>query len=109
MVTESEIPNYRFNPDVLQKYRENDFLQNWLPNASEENEKNFWLAVNNAKKPVKRTITKIIRVKYYDTRGNEIPEHDTDAIHDIAEGRKVVYYHEEVVEKDEKKVMRKIR
>jgi hypothetical protein len=37
MVTESEIPNYRFNPVVLQKYRENDFLQNWLPNASEDN------------------------------------------------------------------------
>jgi hypothetical protein len=29
----------------------------------------------------------------------EILEHDTDAIHDIAEGRKVVYYHEEKVQK----------
>ncbi len=49
------------------------------------------------------------RVKYYDTRGNEIPEHDADAIHDMAEGRKILHYHEEKVEKEEKKVIRKIK
>lgn len=49
-------------------------------------------------------------VRYYDTLGHEIPWHDTDAIHDIAEGRKIVHYHEEKVEKEEeKKAIRKIR
>ena len=40
------------------------------------------------------------KVKYCDARGNEIPEDDTDAMHDIAEGRKILHYHEDKVEKE---------
>jgi len=36
------------------------------------------------------------KIKYFDSRGTEIPEHDKDAMADIAEGRKIHYYDEKV-------------
>lgn len=60
---EEQVHLYKFHPKVLAAMKEANVLQDYLPKASEENEKNFWLMVEDAKKPVNRFITKLIRVK----------------------------------------------
>lgn len=60
---EEDVQYYRFHPKVLAAYKEADHIKDYLPRAEEENEKNFWLAVADSKKPVKRQITKLIRIK----------------------------------------------
>ena len=80
MLKEEEIKLYKFHPKVLQAYQEADFFENYVPKANEENEKAFWLVVEQAKQPVKREITKIVRVK----KG----------------GKEYFYYHEELTTRD---------
>ncbi len=41
--------------------------------------------------------------------GQEIPDDDEIAKQDLAHGRKILHYHEEKVEKEEKNVIRKMK
>ena len=79
-IKEEDIKLYKFHPKVLKAYQDADFFHNYVPNATEENEKDFWLVANQSKQPIKKEITKIIRVK----KG----------------GKEYFYYHEEVLSTD---------
>jgi len=62
---DEKVKGYKIHPVVLKKWKEHGYiLTNWLPSASQENEKTFWETVEkNGGKPVIREITQIYRIK----------------------------------------------
>lgn len=80
MIKQEEIQYYKFHPQVLQAYKDADFFDQYVPNAGEENVKEFWSIVDQVKQPVKREITKVVRLK----KG----------------GKEYFYYQEELTTKD---------
>lgn len=51
------------NAKVLEAYKSNHALLEYLPTATEENARKFWEQVDQSKKPVKRQIMKLIRLR----------------------------------------------